>query len=390
LTEEPISGQFNFPTAYRIGAGRIAELHDACVELGIARPLIVTDVGIAALAWFDSVVRDLKNGGLEIATFSEIDANPSALHVEKGVAALAAHSSDGCILIGGGSAMDTGKCIALLADNPGDILDYEDVGENWKRASGERILPTIAIPTTAGTGSEVGRAAVIVDPTDQGKKIIFHPRLQPDLVIADPELTYGLPPRLTAATGMDALAHCFEAYCAPGYHPMADGIALEGMHLIEANLVTAFENGMNTAARTHLLMAASMGATAFQKGLGLIHALSHPLGGVTGLHHGTANAIFQPYVMVHNRAFIEARMPRLAQTLGLTGESFEAVLEWTLALRARLELPHTLDGILDESMIPRLVPMAAADPSLATNPKPCSPEDLERVFRKALRGDLTP
>jgi alcohol dehydrogenase class IV len=390
LSDEPISGQFNYPTAYRIGAGRIAELRDACAELGIARPLIVTDAGVAAIDWFDSIVGDLESRGLDVAVFSEIDANPSARHVENGLTALAAHRADGCILIGGGSAMDTGKCIALLADNPGAVLDYEDIGDRWKRADGDRILPTIAVPTTAGTGSEVGRAAVIVDPTDQGKKIIFHPQLQPDLVIADPELTYGLPPRLTAATGMDALAHCFEAYCAPGYHPMADGIALEGMRLIEENLVAAFDDGMCTAARTHLLMAASMGATAFQKGLGLIHALSHPLGGVTGLHHGTANAIFQPYVMVHNRTVIEDRMPRLAQTLGLEDETFEAVLEWTLALRARLELPHTLGGIIDESLIPRLVPMAAADPSLATNPKSCSAEDLERVFRKTLRGDLTP
>ena len=390
MTDEPLSGQFNYPTAYRIGAGRIAELRDACGELGVSRPLIVTDSGIAALDWFGSVVRDLESRGLEAAVFSDIDANPSARHVEQGLAALATHSADGCILIGGGSAMDTGKCIALLANNPGGVLDYEDIGDRWKRADGDRILPTIAVPTTAGTGSEVGRAAVIVDPTDHGKKIIFHPQLQPDLVLADPELTYGLPPRLTAATGMDALAHCFEAYCAPAYHPMADGIALEGMRLIEENLVTAFDDGMNTTARTHLLMAASMGATAFQKGLGLIHALSHPLGGVTGLHHGTANAIFQPYVMVHNRPVIEGRMPRLAQTLGLEDETFEAVLEWTLTLRARLELPHTLEGILDESLIPRLVPMAAADPSLATNPKPCSREDLERVFRKALRGDLTP
>ncbi len=390
MREDPIFSQFNYPTAYRIGAGRISELPAACAELGITRPLIVTDTGIASIEWFTKITKGLANYGHDVAVFSAIDANPSSLHVEKGLDAQAAHRANGCILIGGGSAMDTGKCIAMLADNPGGILDYEDIGDNWKRADGARILPTIAVPTTAGTGSEVGRAAVIVDPKDRGKKIIFHPQLQPDLVIADPELTYGLPPMLTAATGMDALAHCFEAYCAPGYHPMADGIALEGMRLIEANLYTAFKNGNDTAARTHLLMAASMGATAFQKGLGLIHALSHPLGGVTGLHHGTANAIFQPYVMVHNKKVIEDRMPRLAYTLGIENESFDGVLEWTLDFRKKLELPHTLEGILDESMIPRLVPMAAADPSLATNPKPCDAADLERVFLKALRGDLTP
>ncbi len=270
------------------------------------------------------------------------------------------------------------------------MLDYEDVGESWKRADGDRILPTIALPTTAGTGSEVGRAAVILDPADHNKKIIFHPRMQPDLVLADPELTLGLPPRLTAATGMDALAHCFEAYCAPGYHPMADGIALEGMRLISENLVLAFEDGSNLTARTHLLMAASMGATAFQKGLGLIHALSHPVGGLTGLHHGTANAIFQPYVMVHNRPVIEDRMTRIARWLGLPREDFDGVLEWTLALRARLGLPETLDGIVGLDQIPEIVRMAAIDPSLATNPKPCSLEEIERVLRKSLTGDLEP
>jgi alcohol dehydrogenase class IV len=214
--------------------------------------------------------------------------------------------------------------------------------------------------------------------------------MQPNLVIADPELTLGLPPLLTAATGMDALAHCFEAYCGPAYHPMADGIALEGMRLIAENLIRAFENGRDEIARTHLLMASAMGATAFQKGLGLIHALSHPVGGMTGLHHGTANAIFQPYVMVHNREVIEDRMPRLAQTLGLPGHRFEDVLEWTLSLRSKLGLPHTLEGVVDESMIPRLVPMVAADPSLGTNPKPCSHEEIERVLRKSLSGDLEP
>ncbi|MBW1884669.1 MAG: iron-containing alcohol dehydrogenase [Deltaproteobacteria bacterium] len=390
MSDEAIEGQFNYPTAYRIGAGRVRELPAACRELGISRPLVVTDSGIRALDWFEEICASLTSSALDFQVFSEIDENPSTHHVEAGRAALAAHRADGCILVGGGSAMDTGKCLALLADNPGSVLDYEDRGDNWTRADGDRILPTIAIPTTAGTGSEVGRAAVILDPRDHGKKIIFHPRLQPDLVLADPELTYGLPPRLTAATGMDALAHCFEAYCAPGYHPMADGIALEGMRLIDENLVIAFEDGHQPAARTHLLMAAAMGATAFQKGLGLIHALSHPLGGVTGLHHGTANAIFAPYVMIHNRALIEARMPRLARMLGLPGEGFEDVLQWTLGLRAQLGLPHTLAGILDEALIPRLVPMAAADPSLATNPKPCSAEELEGVFRKALRGDLSP
>ena len=390
MSDLPPVGDFNYPASYRIGAGRVRELASACLELGIERPLVVTDPGILGLDWFGPILPRLEAEGLAPRVFSEIETNPASSHVEAGLASAAEHGADGCLLIGGGSAMDVGKCIALLARNPGRILDYEDAGDNWKRADGDRILPSIAVPTTAGTGSEVGRAAVILDPSEHSKKIIFHPRMQPDLVIADPDLTLGLPPGLTAATGMDALAHCFEAWCAPAYHPMADGIALEGMRLISENLVRAFEDGHDRTARTHLLMAASMGATAFQKGLGLIHALSHPVGGLTGLHHGTANAIFQPYVMVHNRPAIEDRMPRLARMLDLPGDRFEDVLDWTLRLRSRLELPHTLEGIVDESMIPELVPMAAADPSLATNPKPCAPDDLERVLRKSLAGDLEP
>jgi len=388
LSEAPLVGNYHFPTRYRIGARRIRELAAACRELGIARPLVVTDPGLRALDWFAPIPRALEAEGLAVRVFSEIDPNPAVAHVGLGREIARVHEADGCVLIGGGSAMDVGKCVALLAHNPGDVLDYEDVGENWKRASGDAILPTIAVPTTAGTGSEVGRAAVILDPGTGTKKIVFHPRMQPDLVIADPELTLGLPPGLTAATGMDALAHCFEAYCAPGYHPMADGIALEGMRLVAENLVRATEHGDDLTARTHLLMAAAMGATAFQKGLGLIHALSHPVGGLTGLHHGTANAIFHPYVMVHNRPAIESRLPRLARAIGLAGERFEDVLDWVVGLRARLGLPHTLEGILDAGTIARVVPLALADPSLATNPKVCDAADVERVLRKTLAGDL--
>jgi alcohol dehydrogenase class IV len=242
VTEKNLSGDFNYPSSYRIGPGRVRELAECCHELGIRRPLLVTDPGILALDWYPSIASALGSDGLAPKVFSEIDANPTSTHIEAGVAVAIEHEADGCVVLGGGSAMDAGKCIALLARNPGGVLDYEDVGDNWRRAEGARILPTIAIPTTAGTGSEVGRAAVIVDPRDHNKKIIFHPQMQPDLVLADPELTLGLPPGLTAATGMDALTHCFEAYCAPGYHPMADGIALEGMRLISENLLVAFED----------------------------------------------------------------------------------------------------------------------------------------------------
>lgn len=391
MAATPIRGSFNYPTAYRLGAGRVAELPEACRELGITRPLVVSDPGVVALPFFAAIRAHLAEAGLEARIFAEIGANPAVAHVEAGRAAARAHRADGCVAIGGGSALDVGKCVALLADNPGSVLDYEDRGENWKRADAAKILPTIAIPTTAGTGSEVGRAAVIQDPSDRNKKIIFHPRMQPRLVLADPELTCGLPPLLTAATGMDAFAHAFEAWCAPGYHPMADGIALEGMRLVAENLARAVENGRDADARANMLMAAAMGATAFQKGLGLIHALSHPVGGVTGLHHGTANAIFLPYVMVHNRPVIEARMLRLARTLELDPArcGFDAVLAWFLALRRRIGLPETLAGIVVPGQIPALVPMVLADPSLETNPKPCTATEIEHVLQRAIAGDLS-
>ena len=389
MSDKSIVGNLNYPTDYRIGTGNVRTLPAVCAELGIYRPLIVTDKNIPRLDWFQTVVRDLDGTALKTRVFSDIDPNPSSDHVAAGIAAFTDHRADGCVVVGGGSAMDTGKCIVLLVDNPGTVFDYEDDNDNWKRADSDLIAPCIAIPTTAGTGSEVGRAAVILDPLDKTKKIIFHPHMAPDLVLADPQLTVGLPSDLTAGTGMDAFAHCFEAYCVESYHPMADGIALEGMRLIAENLVVAFDHGGNIEARTHLLMAAAMGATAFQKGLGLIHALSHPLGGVTGCHHGTVNAIFQPYVMINNRKVIEHKMSQLAGYLNLPADHFDDVLNWVLELRKRLQIPHTLTGILDAEMIPELVAKTTADPSLATNPKHCNTEDIERVLRAALDGNLT-
>jgi len=389
LSDKSFIGHFNYPTDYRIGPDNIRSLPAACSELGIYRPLVVTDSNIPTLDWFRTVVQVLDGAALKARVFSDIDPNPSSDHVAAGITAFNDHRADGCIVLGGGSAMDTGKCIGLLVHNPGTVFDYEDKNDNWKRADSGHIAPCIAIPTTAGTGSEVGRAAVILDPQDKTKRIIFHPDMLPDLVLADPQLTVGLPSDLTAGTGMDAFAHCFEAYCVESYHPMADGIALEGMRLIAENLVVAFDHGGNIEARTHLLMAAAMGATAFQKGLGLIHALSHPLGGVTGCHHGTVNAIFQPYVMINNRKVIEHKMSQLAGYLNLPADHFDDVLNWVLELRKRLQIPHTLTGILDAEMIPELVAKTTADPSLATNPKHCNTEDIERVLRAALDGNLT-
>lgn len=384
------SGNYNYPTAYRIGAGRRAELPSACGELGMSRPLVVTDPGVAALPWFSALVDELGRAGLGRAVFSEVKPNPTGSDVQAGIDAFLEGEHDGVLLIGGGSAMDVGKSVALVARNPGDVFDYEDVGDNFARADPAKIAPLLAIPTTAGTGSEVGRAGVIVDERDRGKKIIFHPKMLPTLVIADPEVTVGLPAGITAATGMDALAHCFEAFCAPGYHPMADGIALEGMRLISEYLPRAFADGSDLEARTQMLMAASMGATAFQKGLGLVHALSHPIGGATGLHHGTANAIFLPYVMVFNRDVIAHRMDRLARFLQLPQAGFDGVMAWMLELRSSLGMPHTLEAAegFDAAMAARLAPMAVADPSMGTNPKPASVAECEAVFVAALDGAL--
>lgn len=384
-------GNFNYPTAYRIGAGRRAELAEACKELSTRRPLVVTDPGVAKLPWFQEIVGSLKAAGLPVAVFSEVPANPTGTSVEAGVAVFRQGDHDGVIVIGGGSAMDAGKCVALLAGNKGTVFDYEDVGDNWRRADPAEIAPILAVPTTAGTGSEVGRASVIVDERDHNKKIIFHPKMQPAMVVADPELTLGLPPFVTAATGMDALAHCFEAFCAPGYHPMADGIALEGMRLIHTWLPRVFADGQDLEGRTHMMMAASMGATAFQKGLGMVHSLSHPLGGATGIHHGLANAIFLPYVMEFNRGVIEERMGYLARVLDLPKGGFDGVMEWMLGLRKELGLPHTLEeaGIgFDAALAKRLAPLAARDPSQGTNPKEASVEELEGVFLRAWRGEL--
>lgn len=386
-------GNFNYPTPYRIGAGRARELPAACREHGMKRPLIVTDPGILGLHWFGEIERNLtRPEDLDAAVFSEVHANPTGADVEAGIAAYREHKADGLVLVGGGSALDVGKCIALMVGNPGSVFDYEDVGDNWTKIDASKIPAKIAVPTTAGTGSEVGRASVITD-AEHNKKIIFHPKMLPELVIADPELTYGLPGRLTAATGMDALAHCFEAFCAPGYHPMADGIAMEGMWLIKHNLVRAYDEARDVEARTNMLMASTMGATAFQKGLGLVHALSHPLGGVLDVHHGTANSIFLPYVMVFNREAIAEKMDALARILDIpvASNGFDAVLGWMIALRKRLNMPHTLESVdgFNEAMAKRLAPLAVEDPSMGGNPIPADAEQCERVYIKALEGDLS-
>lgn len=384
-----ISATFNFPCHYRLGAGRIKELSACAKDAGMERPLIVTDSGVKALPFFEAIVQQLVDAGLHAEVYSDVHPNPIGSDVENGVAAYHRAACDGVILIGGGSAMDVAKCVALMVGNPGTVFDYEDVGDNWKRVAPSKIPAMIAVPTTSGTGSEVGRASVIINQHSE-KKIIFHPRMQPPVVIADPELTVVLPPSLTAYTGMDAFIHCFEAFCATGYHPMADGIALEGMRLIATSLLRAYKDGTDIEARTHMMVASSMGAVAFQKGLGVVHAVSHALGGKLRVHHGLANAILLPYCMVFNRPAIDERCSILARHLGLASPSFDGMMDWVLSRREKLGIPHTLADVegMNEDKAMELAPVALSDPALSGNPRPALEEDLALIMTKALAGRI--
>ena len=383
------TGNWNYPTAVRFGAGRIDELADACASLGMARPLLVTDPGLAKLPMVPDAVADCQAAGLGVTVFHDLKSNPVGRNVADGVTAYRSGGHDGIIAFGGGSALDTAKAIALMAGQERPLWDFEDLGDNWRRADANAIAPVVAVPTTAGTGSEVGRASVITDEETHTKKIIFHPRMLPGQVISDPALCVGLPPHITAATGMDAFAHCLEAYAGHAFHPMADGIALEGMRLVRDWLPTAVKDGKDLAARAHMLAAASMGATAFQKGLGAIHSLSHPVGAVYDTHHGLTNAVFTPYVLAFNRPAIEDKMERLARFLGLDEASFGGVLDWVLALRRELNIPHTAAELgVEESRVGELAGMAARDPTAATNPVPAGLAEMKQMYLAALEGRL--
>ena len=383
------SADWSYPTSIRFGAGRISELAASCAALGIAKPLLVTDRGLAGSEMIGAAMAAAVQAGQPIEMFSNVGSNPTGTDVDHGVEAFRRGGHDGVVAFGGGSALDAGKAVAFMSGQSRPVWDFEDVGDNWRRADASSIAPVVAVPTTAGTGSETGRASVITDEATTTKKVIFHPAMMPGIVIADPALTVGLPPDLTAATGMDALAHCLEAYCAPGYHPMADGIAVEGLRLIKEWLPTAVADGGNLVARGHMLVAAGMGSTAFQKGLGAIHALSHPVGAVLGAHHGLANAVFMPYVMVFNRPAIEDRMARLAAYLGFADPSFDALLDWVLDLRRRFGIPETaVDLGVTPDHLELLSQMAAVDPTASGNPVPVGPTELKRLYEAALAGRL--
>lgn len=387
--EHSLIANWGLPNRMLVGPGRMQELPSLCSELGFKAPLLVTDRGLANLPMVTGTLTALTGAGLNAAVFAEVEGNPTGRMVEAGVTAYRAGGHDSVVALGGGSGLDVGKAIAFMSGQTRPIWDFEDIGDYWKRADPEGIAPVIAIPTTAGTGSEVGRAAVISNEAEQRKVIVFHPGMLPVTVILDPELTTGLPAPVTAATGLDAFIHCFEAYCAPGFHPICDGVALEGMRLVARALPTAYRDGRDLEARTEMLAAASMGAIAFQKGLGGVHAISHAVGAMYHTHHGLTNAIVLPYVMVHNRDCIEDRMKPIAQVIGLAETSFESVLQWVLAFRRELGIPHTLaelDVPLDQAT--EIGRLAAADPSANGNPRPVDANALEGIFRNAVLGKL--
>ena len=380
---------WNFPTPIRFGAGRINELVDACQSLGISRPLLVTDRGLADADITHRARTICQEQDMDCGLFTDVQGNPVGENVEAGVMAYHAGEHDGVIAFGGGSALDAAKAIALMVGQERPLWDFEDKADWYTRVNVAGMAPVVAVPTTSGTGSEVGRCSVITDLRDHTKKIIFHPKMLPALVIADPELTIGLPAHLTAAVGMDALSHNLEALCSPLYHPMADGIAIEGIKLINHALRRAYSTGSDVHARADMIVASTMGATAFQKGLGAMHSMSHPCGAVLNTHHGLTNAVMMPYILVYNRVQIEEKMTSLCRYLGLDQPSGDCFLRWVLQLREALSIPHTLAELgVTVDRISDLASRAMQDPTAPTNPRPLNQGDLEVLFDAAIQGDL--
>jgi len=379
---------WNYPTPIWFGLNRTTEIKLALKELSISKPLIVTDPQFSENENFKKIIEHLSKDSIQFSIFTDIKGNPTGKNVSDGVLKFNTDANDGVIAIGGGSALDAGKAIAFMSKQKENLWFFEDVGDNWTKAIIKDMPKVIAIPTTAGTGSETGRASLIVDEDTYTKKIIFHPSILPDLVILDPELTISLPAHLTAATGMDALAHCLEAYCSEVYHPMAHGIAVEGVRIIKNNLVDAFKEPENLFARSQMLVSSPMGSTAFQKGLGAIHSLSHPINAIHDLHHGLTNAIFMPYVIKFNQSAIEEKMVRLSKYIELKNQSFDGFLEWILDLRKQLLIPHTLKELNVKFDFDKLSKMALVDPSTPTNPIVLSEEDMKTLYLNSYEGNL--
>ena len=381
---------WNYPTTMWVGENRINDIAIACESLGITRPLLVTDRGLAKTDIVKNTLLILKEKNIITKLYSNVVGNPTGKNVNEGVESFKKDNCDGVIAFGGGSGLDVGKAIAFMSGQTLPIWDFEDVGDNWTKANDDEIAPIIAVPTTAGTGSETGRASVILNEETGVKNIIFHPKFLPSIVILDPVLTVGLPSKITAATGMDALAHNLEAYCAPGYHPMADGIALEGMRIINDWLLEAVNNGSNIEARQNMLSAASMGSTAFQKGLGAIHSLSHPVNALNNVHHGLSNAIFMPYVLTFNKDVIEKKIIKICDYLELNDRTFDGFINWILDLRKKLDIPHKLSEVIDEKDfdLDKLSKMALADPSTGGNPKKLTEADMKIMYQHSMTGEL--
>lgn len=380
MTPLKLVGNWSYPTAIRFGAGRIAELAEACRAAGISRPLLITDRGLAGMAITAQACQLLRDAGLGGDLFSEVDANPTDLNVAEGLKVYRAGVYDGVVAFGGGSGLDLAKTVAFMAGQTRPLWDFEDIGDWWTRADPDGIAPIVAVPTTAGTGSEVGRASVITNAALAEKKIIFHPKMLPRVVICDPELTVGMPKFLTAGTGLDAFAHCVEAYCSPHYHPMSQGIALEGMRLVKDYLPRAYAHGTDLEARAHMMSAAAMGATAFQKGLGAIHALSHPIGAVHHTHHGTTNAVVMPPVLRFNRPAVDGLLGRAADYLGIAG-GFDGFYAYVLDLNASLGIPENLTALgVANPDLAALTVSALNDPSTGGNPVEMTPENTRALL----------
>mgnify|MGYP005993509479 FL=1 len=381
---------WNYPTSMWVGKNRINDLAHACKSLNILKPLLVTDSGLAKSKITENAIQILKKENISVQLFSSVVGNPTGTNVAEGVEEFKKNNCDGVIAFGGGSGLDVGKAVAFMSGQSLPIWDFEDIGDNWTKANSEKIAPIIAVPTTAGTGSETGRASVILNEKTGVKKIIFHPKFLPSIVILDPVLTLTLPPNITASTGMDALAHNLEAYCAPGYHPMADGIALEGIRLIKEYLLEAVTNGSNIEARMNMITAASMGSTAFQKGLGAIHSLSHPINALNNIHHGLSNAIFMPYVLTFNKDVIENKIIKICKYLDFEDQSFDGFINWILDLRKKLDIPHKLSELIkdEDFQLDRLAKMALADPSTSGNPKKLTMADMKIMYQYSMIGKL--
>ena len=385
-----MKSNWNYPTTVWAGEGRSADLPEACLLANIKNPLFVTDKDLITLPMTIKTIDSLKKVFKDINIFSKFSGNPVGKNIMEGVEFYNKNKCDGVIAFGGGSALDVGKGIAFMCGQTRPLWDFEDVGNYWKRADESKIAPIIAIPTTAGTGSETGRASAIVNEETGVKKIIFHPKFMPTVVILDPLLTIDLPPRITAATGMDALAHNLEAYCAPNFHPMAEGIALEGIRLIDKWLLIAVKDGNNIEARMNMLVSASMGSTAFQKGLGAIHSLSHPVNALNNIQHGLSNAIFMPYVLTFNKDVIEKKIIKISKYLSLKDITFNSFIEWVLKFRKDLDIPHKLSDVIKEEDfdLDRLSKMALEDPSTAGNPKTLSIDDMKIMYQHSMSGKL--